>query len=129
MKYHYYYGDKGGYEARCRVEILDGPVDAPRVIMTDDGKMYERVELSPEQSGRRGQCDRCVLNGSRSGHMGKCPPVHDCGANRPITVKAYDNTGEFIATLRHGTTKHHIRWDIFVPSDPVEKIDIVNVEI
>lgn len=23
MKYHYYYGDKGGYEARCRVEKID----------------------------------------------------------------------------------------------------------
>ena len=129
MKYQYFYGNSTQYKSRCLVEILDGPADAPRVIMTDDGNMYERVELSPEQSGQRGQCDRCALNGSQRGHMGKCPPVHDCGADRPIAVKVYDNTGSQIALLRPGKTTHHIRWDRFFPADPVEKIDIVNVEI
>ena len=129
MKYQYFYGNSTQYKSRCLVEILDGPADAPRVIMTDDGHMYERVELDHKQAGYNGQCNECVFGDAGDSEKGKCPPIHGCGINENVSVKVYDDNGALMATLNPGKTTHHIRWDRYIPADPVEKIDIVNVEI
>ena len=130
MKYRYYYGQRGEERSKCLVEIVDGTVEKPLVIMTEDGELYKRIELRDDQSGQRGQCNMCIFSNAKVPHHGKCPPIHDCGKGRPIVARVFhDNERDAGTILRPGNTTHHIRWDRYIPADPVEKIDIVNVEI
>ena len=129
MKYRYYYGQRGEERSKCLVEIVDGTVEKPLVIMTEDGELYKRIELLDEQSGQRGQCNMCIFN-AKVTHHGKCPPIHDCVKGRPIVARVlHDNERDAGTTLRPGNTTHHIRWEKYECKLNVNKIDVVNVEI
>ena len=130
MKYRYYYGQRGEERSKCIVEIVDGTVEKPLVIMTEDGELYKRIELLDDQSGQRGQCNMCIFSNAKVTHHGKCPPIHDCCKGRPIVARVlHDNERDAGTTLRPGNTTHHIRWEKYECKLNVNKIDVVNVEI